>query len=121
MPFVSCSVLRWGDSLALAPKKSVALQARRRPSPDVALVLSGSGAKVTTSLAGEALLMVAPVPSVEQAGARAKGTPLEVTEQTMMEAIPLPTLEWMGQMELPLTLVAPAAVGVMPLVEAPPT
>jgi len=77
--------------LALVPKKSVALQARRQPSPNVALILGGSRAEVTASLVGEAPLMVAPMPSVGQAGTKPEGTPLEVVEVLAMEVIPLPT------------------------------
>ena len=104
--------------MALAPKKSITVQVRRHPSADVAPISSGSSASVTTLLASEAPLMVAPVPSVGQAGAGAKGMPSEVAEEPAMEVIPLPM---MGRMELPTALVAPTAVGVTPLVKAPPT
>ena len=70
------------------------------------------------SSAGEALLMVAPVPSVGQAGTRARGTPLEIIEPPATEVIPLST---MGQPELPLVLVAPTVVGAIMPIEAPLT
>ena len=43
--------------------------------------------------------------------------PSEVVEQPAMEVIPLSTI---GQTELPTALVVPTAMGVTPLVEAPP-
>ena len=53
-----------GTSLALAPKKSVALQARRGPSPDVAPISDKRGAGVTALLADQAPPIVVPMPSV---------------------------------------------------------
>lgn len=102
--------------MALAPKKSIALQVRKQPSVDVAPISGGSSAGVTTSSTDHAPPMVASVPSVGQVGARADGTPSEVTEQPAMEVILLPT---MGQMELSTALVAPTMVGATPLIEAP--
>ena len=64
---------------------------------------------------GEAPLTVAPVPSVGQAGARAHGTPLEITKQLVMEVIPLPTMGWT---ELPAMLVASTVTGVALMVKA---
>lgn len=61
---------------------------------------------------------MAPVPSVGQVSTEDEGVPSEITEQPTTEAILLPTSK---RMELPLTLVAPTAVGVTPSVEAPPT
>ena len=54
MPFNSCKVLTQGHSLALAPKKSVALQAGWALSPDVAPILGRSGADVAASSADQA-------------------------------------------------------------------
>ena len=104
--------------MALAPKKSVALQVRQRPSADVAPISGGSGSGATASPAGEVPLAVAPVPSVGQASVGAEGAPSEVVEQPVIEAIPLLMSE---RMELPLTLVAPTVVGATPPVEALPT
>ena len=95
--------------MALAANKSVALQAIRVPSPDVAPISGRSGTDVVASSAGQVLPAVAPVPSVGQAGARAEEAPLGVTEQTMAEETLPPMLEWT---ELPPTLVAPSMVGV---------
>ena len=67
-------------------------------------------------LACQAPLMVAPMPSVGQAGAGAEEAPLGVAEQTTAEVTPPPTLE---RMELPPALVAPSVVGAAPQVEAP--
>ena len=101
--------------MALAPKKSVALQAGRTPSPDVAPVSGRSGADVAASSAGQALPMVAPVPLVGQADAGAKGAPLGVIEQTTAEVILPPMLE---RIELPLVLMAPSLVGAAPQAKA---
>ena len=57
--FLSHSILRRRNLLALAPKKSIALQVRRQPSANVAPVSGGSGAGATASLADEAPLTVA--------------------------------------------------------------
>ena len=97
--------------MALAPKKSVALQAKWVPSLDVAPILGRSGADVAASLAGQAPPAVASVPSVGQAGTEAKEAPSGVTKQAMAEVTLLPTLE---RMELPPVLVAPSMVGVVP-------
>ena len=75
--------------MAPATKKSVAIQARRRPSPDVALISGGSGAGVIASSASQAPPMVVPMPSVEQADVGAQGAPSEVVEQPVMATIPL--------------------------------
>ena len=96
--------------MALAPKKSIALQAGRQPSVGVAPVSSGSGVSVTTSPTGQVSPMVMPVPSAGQAGVGAQGTPSKVAEQPTMVATPLPTT---GQMGLPTTLVAPTMEGMM--------
>ena len=50
--------------MVLAPKKSVALQAERVSSPDVASVLGRSGADVAASSAGQAPPAVVPMPLV---------------------------------------------------------
>ena len=94
--------------MVLAPKKSVALQAGRAPSPDVAPVSSRSDTDVAVLLAGQALPAVAPMPSAGQAGTKAEEAPSEVAEQTTVEVTPPPTLE---RMELPPTLVVPSMVG----------
>ena len=117
MPFISCSVLRRRNLFALAPKKSVALQVRRRPSVDAAPISSGSDVGVIASSAGQALPAMAHVPSVGQADTGAERMPLEVAEQPAREVILLPML---GRTELPLVLVAPTAAGMVPLVEVPP-
>ena len=59
--------VRWGTSLALAPKKSVALQAMRGLSPDVAPVLGESGAGIIASSADQAPPAAVLVPSAGQA------------------------------------------------------
>ena len=102
--------------MALAPKKSVALQAGRAPSPDVAPVSGRSGADVATSSAGQAPPAVAPVPFVGQAGTRAEEAPSGVAEQTTAEVTLLPTLE---RTEPPLALVVPFVVGAGPQAKAP--
>ena len=108
----SCSILRRHDFLAVAPKKSVAIQARRGPSPDVVPISGRSGADVAASSVGQA----PPVPSAGQADAGAKGAPSEVAEQTVAEVIPLPMSELT---ELPLAFVAPSVVGAALQVEGP--
>ena len=116
-----CSVgrrVRQGTSIALAPKKTIALQARRGSPPDVAPISGKSGAGVTASSAGLVPPTVVPVPSVGQTVIGAEGTPSEVTEKPTTEVIPLPTSE---RTEPPLTLVGPTTVGVTSPVEAPPT
>ena len=97
--------------MAVAPKNSIAIQARWGPLPDVAPISSRSGADVVASSAGQATPMVAPVPSVGQADAGAEGAPSEVAEQPATKVIPLPTSE---RMELPLALVVPSVVGMAP-------
>ena len=91
--------------MALAPKKSIALQAERVPSPNVAPILGRSGVDVAASSAGQASPAVAPVPSVGQAGTGAKEAPLGVAEQMTTEVTPPPTL---GRTELLSALVAPS-------------
>ena len=89
-----CSIERWvrqGTSIALVPKKTVALQARRGPPPDVAPILGESGAGVTASLAGLAPPVVVFMPSVGQAIGKAEEVPLEVAAQSATEVMPLPT------------------------------
>ena len=105
MPFNFLQTLATGRSLALAPKKSVALQARQ-------------GLSATAPSAGQAPPVVVPVPSAGQADAGAEGAPSEVAEQPTSEAILLPMSE---QAELPHALMTPSVVGVAPPVEAPPT
>ena len=82
--------------MALAPKKSVTIQAGRRLLPGVAPILRESGAGVTASSAGQAPPVVVPVPSSGHADAGAEGAPSKVSEQSAMEVILLPTL---GQTE----------------------
>ena len=94
--------------MALAPKKSIAIQVRLWSSADIAPILGGSGAGVTTSSVGQALPMVAPVPSVGQADAGARRMPSEVAEELAREVMPLLT---MGRSELPTTLVVPTLAG----------
>ena len=118
MLFVPCSVGRQRNPLALAPKKSVALQARRQPLAGAMPVSGGSGASAIASSAGQALPTVAPVPSAGWAYAGVQGAPSEATEQPTMAAIPLPTT---GRMGLPTALVAPTVAGVTQPVGATPT
>ncbi|XP_066342450.1 uncharacterized protein [Miscanthus floridulus] len=68
--------LATGPFFGAGTKKSVALQAERVPSPDVTPISGRSGADVVASLVGLASPMVAPVPSVGQAGAEAEEAPL---------------------------------------------
>ncbi|XP_066347672.1 uncharacterized protein [Miscanthus floridulus] len=103
------SVGRQHNPLTLAPKKSVALQARRQPSAGVAPVSGGSGDSVTVSPVGQALPTVVPVPSAGRADAGAQGTPSGVAEQP---AIPLPTTRRTG---------LPTVAGATQLVGTPPT
>ena len=102
--------------MALAPEKSVALQAGGTPSPDVAPISGRSGADVVASSAGLALPAVAPMPSAGQIDAGADGAPLGVAEQTTVEVTPPPTSE---RTELSPALVAPSVVGAAPQVKAP--
>ena len=95
MLFVPCSVGRQRNPLALASKKSIALQLRRQPSSGVAPISGGSGASVTVSSASEALPTVAPMTLAGWADA-AQGAPLEVVEQLVIAEILLPTVGWMG-------------------------
>ena len=67
--------VKWGTPIALAPKKTLALQARRGPLPDVAPVLGERGARVIASSADLSLPMVVPVPSVGQAIGEATEAP----------------------------------------------
>ena len=114
MFFVPCSVDRQRNPLALAPKKSIALQSRRQLTVGVMPILGGSGASVTVSPASQALPMVAPMPLAGWADVGIQGAPLEVAEQPVMAAIPLPMV---GQMGLPTALVAPTAGGAAQPVE----
>ena len=82
MLFVPCSVGRQRNPLALAPKKSVALQARQQPLAGAVPVSGESGASATASSAGQALPMVAPVPSAGRADATAQGASSEVVVQS---------------------------------------
>ena len=100
--------VRRGTSLALAPKKSVALQARLESSPDIAPVSSESGASVTASSTGQASPVVVPMPSAGQAVGEAEGEPSEIAEHLALEAISLPTL---GRSELPATLIVSTTAG----------
>ena len=78
MLFVPCSVGRQRNPLALEPKKSVALQARRQPLAGAMPVSGGSGASATACSAGQVLPTVAPVPSAGRADAAAQGVSSEV-------------------------------------------
>jgi len=82
MLFVPCSVGRQRNPLALAPKKSVALQARRQLLAGAMPVSGRSGASATASLARQALPTVAPVPSAGRADAAAQGASSEVVVQS---------------------------------------
>ncbi|XP_066311335.1 uncharacterized protein [Miscanthus floridulus] len=101
-------VLRWGNLLALTPKKSIAIQVRRQSAVDVAPVLGGSGTSVTASSVDQASPLVAPVPSARQADAGARRMPSEVAEEPMWEAVPLSTT---SQSKLLTALVAPTPAG----------
>ena len=94
--------------MVLVPKKSVALQAGRALSPDVAPILGRSGVDVAASLAGQAPPTVTPVPSSGQAGAGAEEASLGVNKHMAVEVILPPMLE---RTEPPLVLVAPSVVG----------
>ena len=118
MFFVSCSTRRQRNPLVLAPKKSVALQARWEPSAGAAPILGGSDVSVTTPLARQVLPTVAPVPSAGWANVGGQGAPSEVTEQSAMVATPLPMT---GRTELPTVLMVPTTVGAMQPVMTPPT
>ena len=108
MFFVPCSVSRQRNPLALALKKSIALQSRRQPSAGVAPVLGGSSASVTASPDGQTLPMVAPMPLVGRADVGVQGAPLKVVEQPVTAVILLPMAEQTG---LSTVLVAPTVVG----------
>lgn len=108
MLFVSCSVGRQRNPLALVPKKSIAVQARRQSSAGIVPISDGSGASVTASPSDQALPTVAPMPSIGQTNVGAQGTPLGVMEQPVMVVIPLSTT---GQTGLPIALVVPTVVG----------
>ena len=111
-----CRLLRQGHSLALAPKKSVALQAERVSSPDVAPILGRNGTDVAALSAGLVPPVVAPAPLAGQAGAGVEEAPSGVSEQMTVEVTPPPTLE---RTELLPMLVAPSMGGVALQVEAP--
>ena len=117
MVFVPCSIGRQRNPLALAPKKSIALQSRWQSSAGVASILGGSGASVTTSLASQALPTVAPLLSVGWADVGIQGAPSEVTKQPVMATILLPTARRTG---LPTTVVALTVAGAMQPVVTPP-
>ena len=72
---------------------------------------------MTTSPAGQALPMVAPMPLVGRVDAGAQGMPSEVVEQLAMAAIPLSMTERTG---LQSALMAPTMVGVAQSVMTPP-
>ena len=108
MFFIPCSVDRQWNPLALAPKKSIALQLRRQPSVGIVPISGISGASVTTSPDGQTPPTVAPVPSAGWADVGVQGAPLEVMEQLVMAAIPLPMAGWTG---LPTALMALTVVG----------
>jgi len=98
MLFVPCSIGRQRNPLALALKKSVALQLRQQSLAGVAPVLSGSGTSVTMSSVGWTLPMVVPMPLVGLVDAGAQRAPSEVAKQPAMAVI----LLWMmGRMGLP--------------------
>ena len=109
MLFVPCSVDRQPNPLALAPKKSIALQSRQRPLASVAPISGGSGSSMTASSAGRMPSTVAPMPSVGWVDMGAQGAPLEAADHSVMAAIPLLMA---GRMELPTVLVAPTVMGV---------
>ena len=91
-----CSIgrrVRWGTSIALAPKKNFTLQARLGPPPDVAPILGESRASVIALSAGLASPAVVPMPSVGRVVDEAKGAPSEVAAHLAMEVNPLPTSE----------------------------
>ena len=96
--------------MVLAPKKSVAIQARRWSSGDVAHISRWSGAGVTTSSVGQASLVVVPVPSAGQVDVGAQSTPLEVTKESATEVVRLPTMD---RSELSTALVVLTLVGAM--------
>ena len=81
-------LVRWGTPIALAPKKTLALQVRRGPPFDVAPVLGESEAGATASLVGLAPPVMVTAPSVGQAINAAEGLPSEVAAQPVMEVIP---------------------------------
>ena len=89
-----CSVGRWvrqGASIALVPKKTLALQARRGPPSDVAPISGESEAGAAASSTGLAPQAMVPMPLVGQAIGEAEEAPLEVAAQPTMEVMPLPT------------------------------
>ena len=108
MVFVPCSIGRQRNPLALAPKKSIALQSRWHPSAGVAPVSGKSGTSVTALLAGQTLPMVAPVPLAGRAAVGVQGAPSEVAEQPVTAAIPLSVARRTG---LTIVLMAPTMVG----------
>ena len=110
--------VRWGTSIALAPKITIALLARRGPPPNITPVSGESGADVTASLAGLALPAVVLVPSAGQAVGEAEGAPSEVAMQPTNKVMPLPTS---GRTELLAAPVASTMVGVAQPDEVPPT
>ena len=101
----------------LAPKKTVALQARRGSPPNIAPVSGESGAGVTASSAGLAPFVVVPVPSVGQAVDEAKGEPSKVATQPTTEVMPLPMLGWAKLSAAPI---ASTTAGVAHPDEVPP-
>ena len=115
-----CSIRRWvrrGTSIALAPKKTIALQARWGPPQDVTPTLSKSRAGVIASLAILVLPVVVLVPSAGQAIGKAKEVPSEVAAQPVTKVMPPPTS---GRAELSVAPVASTMVGTTQLDEIPP-
>ena len=90
-----------------APKKTLALQARRGPPSDVAPVLGESEAGATASPMGLALPVMVPAPSVGRAIGAADGSPSKVAARLAMEVIPPSASE---QVELSTTPIVSAAV-----------
>ena len=109
--------VRWGTSLALAPKKTIALQARWGPPPNITPVLGESGADVIASSASLAPPTVVPVPSMGQAVGEAEGAPSEVATQPATEMIPLLTSK---QAQLSDAPVVSTTVGMAQPDEVPP-
>ena len=92
----SCSaggLVRRGTPIALAPKKTLALQARRGPPSNIALVPGESGASATASSIGLAPPVMVPTPFVGQAIGVVEGSPSGVAPQPVTKAIPPLALE----------------------------
>ena len=90
MFFVPCSFSRQRNPLAMAPKKSIAVQLGWQPSTSVVPILDESGANVTTSPAGKAPPTVVPMPLAGRVDVGFQGAPSEVMEHPKMATILLP-------------------------------